>query len=208
MFMSNDMDVLHLHDPTHHASARRVYQLWLFWRLSDPILMLGRLSSLALPSALIPPSSPEVSINDMVTNQAHRLAVKKLEERAALATKGPRLAESPCPQSLFMAWGAETAASLINYILQRGVQHEQALVDEAWRELASMASVDGMLRATELSLWAQGEEQTQESELTWGEVGTSKVIDIQNRQEAAPGRCPQMMYVHKFETQGQLECEC
>ena len=104
----------------------------------------------------------------MVQNQAHRLAVKKLEDMAALATKGPRLAESPCPQSLFMAWGVETAASLINYIHQRGGdKHEQALVDEAWRELASMASVDGMLRATELSMWAQGE-QTEESQLTWG----------------------------------------
>ena len=100
----------------------------------------------------------------MVTNPTHRVAVKELEDRVASATQGPRLAETSNPQSLFVGWGVETAASLINHIIQRSDGSEPVrLVDEAWRELAAVASVDGMLRATELSNLSQDEEQTQES---------------------------------------------
>eukprot|EP00435_Cladocopium_sp_Y103_P034253 s610_g8.t2 len=106
-----------------------------------------------------------VSISDMVTNSVHRFAVKELEKWVHVATKGPKLTVNPNPQSLFVGWGPETAASLINHIVQRSSKEcsePQRLVNEAWKELIGVVSVDGMLRATELSDWAPDKEETHE----------------------------------------------
>lgn len=106
----------------------------------------------------------------MVTNSVHRFAVEALEKWVHVATKGRKLTMKPNPQSLFVGWGPETAASLINHIVQRSSKEcsePQRLVNEAWKELIGVASVDGMLRATELSDWAPDKEETEESWLTW-----------------------------------------
>ncbi|CAK9110700.1 unnamed protein product [Durusdinium trenchii] len=98
-----------------------------------------------------------VSISDMVTSQVHREAVKQLEGQAARATSGPRLNDKPEVQSLFAGWGPETSASLINYVAASSSETllPGQLVAKAWHQLLPCASVDGMLRATELSHWAQ-----------------------------------------------------
>eukprot|EP00434_Breviolum_minutum_P031941 symbB.v1.2.028247.t1/scaffold2978.1/size66007/4 len=107
-----------------------------------------------------------VSISDMVTKRIHSEAVHMLENWIGQATSGPKLAQMPDPQSLFMGWGPETAASLIKHIVLRSNEeaHDNAerLANEAWKELAPVASVDGMLRATQLSQWSQYEEPAQE----------------------------------------------
>ena len=88
----------------------------------------------------------------------------------------------PDPQSLFMGWGPETAASLIKHIVLRSNEeaHDNAerLANEAWKELAPVASVDGMLRATQLSQWSQYEEPAQESLLNNFEQNLQKQIGI------------------------------
>ncbi|CAJ1333582.1 unnamed protein product [Effrenium voratum] len=99
-----------------------------------------------------------VGINDLVTDPVQRRAVQELERLAGVAARPPESSGNASHEvrKLFVGWGLETAASLVNHVAQRGGRQllPARLVSEAWRELAAVASLDGMLRATELSLWA------------------------------------------------------
>eukprot|EP00439_Symbiodinium_sp_Y106_P061165 s559_g9.t1 len=105
-----------------------------------------------------------VGIECQMTSKVQKQALAGLRRWAREAATVPQTSHLRI-EDVFVGWGAETAASLVAHVSStvKYEYHEQLLL-ECWRRLASVATMDGVLRATELTSWASSDQQ---SALEW-----------------------------------------
>ncbi|CAE7349564.1 RNF213 [Symbiodinium sp. CCMP2592] len=107
-----------------------------------------------------------VGIECQMTHKVQKHALERLHEWAWEATSVP-CASHLRIQDVFVGWGPETAASLVAHVSSTAAvkyHRPEPLLLECWRRLVSVATMDGVLRATELTSWANSD---QRSALEW-----------------------------------------